>query len=924
MDPEWWTSNVSGCDSKLLATCRICGYRSSTVCIQVLMREGTPGCWCNGRATWKGEQGRQRILSILAGGQLNFDSSLMSPEWWNENVVGANSRLAVTCKVCGHRNSSTLHFFSMSRKLTCKCSGQLPWSQAYCRISERALALGFRLLTGEDFWKAHGGGNEKLSLECLKCQALQEGSTCHSFMQKGRTCQKCKAPKKWLTWDALLQRAAERDVEVLATPADFERMTMDSRAHLHCKTCGHTATTTALKGFMAGQLGCDTYCRRPILERDWKQRRVEVVEEADQRGLDVLTTDEEWKIVAKSVFKPRFYCRSCKAEVTTTTLGSFMSAGHMGCACGEWRSRRCEVAAKAQENDLVLITSENDWLAVTTSSTLRLHCNKCSADVSVRLQNFMNFGACPCSCPTRHSWAARRNEVLTEAERREVVLETGADEWPRIVLHQSSKITLRCLACSTMVTTTSVATFMTGGLGCKCRGVWGRLWRHRYREVYELALARNVELRVMESDWMEDANSCIDYKPPLFCRTCETLVTTTNLQSFVRCDVLGCNCPNGTPQCFWELRYDDFCEQAFLRDVQVITSKQEWKSGKVRSNFKPTLLCNRCKMTVTTTCVSSFCAGRLGCDCPPLPRVNSWHNRYDEVACAAKDRGMELLTTAGEWETAGVDHDYCPRFFCSSCDTLCRTTTIDSYMTGGTRGCRCTCFPAERHWVVRRNDIVAIADVNDIEVVTSSEDWAVTLRRGDNPTFVCLRCHVAVTSTSVDNFHKRGAIGCACRFKTEKLLLRWLCDEFGADRVEYQPRACQNPDTMRWMRFDFKLHDKFVIELDGDIGHFGLDWNREPTASAPLRDVMKELMALRDGLCVVRLLQADVWTNRLNWRGFIRDAIGYLTSTDLSSCVLCQRSEMYSMGVYADLRSEWTRREHEDLLELRPQSAASS
>jgi len=914
---------VSGSDSKLLATCRVCGYRSSTVRIKVLMQGGRLACWCTGNVVWKGEQGRQRIMSILTEEQFErFDSSMLSPEWWNENIADGNSMLAVTCKMCGHRNSSTLRFLSKTRKLTCLCSGQKLWSQAYFRISERALALGFRLLTEEEFWKAHGGAHENISMECLKCQVVQ-GSTCKYFMSVGRTCQTCKVPKKWLTWEALLEHAAERDVEVQVTSEDFEGMTMDSKARLHCKKCGETATNTTLRAFMTGHLGCNTYCRRPILERDWKMRRAEVSEEADQRGIDVLTTDEEWKISAKSGFKPRFYCRSCKAEVTTTMLGSFMSAGFMGCACGKWRSRRCEVVAKARENDLVLLTPEHDWPTINVSSTLRLHCNKCSAVVSVQLGNFMNVGYYSCSCPTRRSWGARRNEVLAEAERREVVLETSIEEWPRIVLHQSSKITLRCLVCSTTVTTTSVATFMIGGLGCRCRGTWGRLWRHRYREVYELALARNVELRVTESDWMEDAKSCIDYKPPLFCKSCEMLVTATNLQSFVRLDVLGCNCPNGTPQRCWELRYDDFCEQAVLREVQVITSEQEWKSGKARYNFKPTLLCKRCKMTVTTTCVSSFCAGRLGCDCPPLPRFNSWRNRYDEVACATKERGMELLTTTEEWETACVDHNFCPRLFCSSCGALCLTTTIDSFMTGGTRGCRCPHIPAEHHWAVRREEIVIIADKNDVEVVTSAEDWAVTLRRGDNPTFLCRRCYVAVTSTSLCNFKRRGAIGCACRFKTEKLLLQWLCDEFGADRVEYQPRACQNLDTMHWTHFDYKLDHKIVIELDGDIGHFGLDWNRDPTASAPRRDLMKELVAIQNGLCVVRLLQADVWTDRLNWRGFIRDAIGCLASTDISSCVLCQRSEKYSMGVYADLRSDWTCREHEDWLELRPQSAAS-
>ena len=61
------------------------------------------------------------------------------------------------------------------------------------------------------------------------------------------------------------------------------------------------------------------------------------------------------------------------------------------------------------------------------------------------------------------------------------------------------------------------------------------------------------------------------------------------------------------------------------------------------------------------------------------------------------------------------------------------------------------------------------------------------------------------------------------------------------------------------------------IELDGkqhfweDIRHFSEDGCR--------RDLLKEEFAMKQGLCVVRVLQEDVWVDRYGWQGWIVDSI---------------------------------------------------
>ena len=59
-----------------------------------------------------------------------------------------------------------------------------------------------------------------------------------------------------------------------------------------------------------------------------------------------------------------------------------------------------------------------------------------------------------------------------------------------------------------------------------------------------------------------------------------------------------------------------------------------------------------------------------------------------------------------------------------------------------------------------------------------------------------------------------------------------------------------------------------LVELDGPH-HFWVGHNYTPEGCE--RDLQKEKWAVKRGLCVVRVLQEDVWTDRYDWQGWLID-----------------------------------------------------
>ena len=149
----------------------------------------------------------------------------------------------------------------------------------------------------------------------------------------------------------------------------------------------------------------------------------------------------------------------------------------------------------------------------------------------------------------------------------------------------------------------------------------------------------------------------------------------------------------------------------------------------------------------------------------------------------------------------------------------------------------------------------------------------------------CRACEHVCRTSQITSLQQGGSFGCLCRNKTERKLHAWLLKEYGT--VAFQVPGCINPATGRTLPFDFGLQlprRVVLVELDGNIGHFGVDFRGEENLDHAQRDLFKESWALAQRHSVVRVLQEDVWFDRNHWKEYLRRSI---VSAEESPQVCC-------------------------------------
>lgn len=137
----------------------------------------------------------------------------------------------------------------------------------------------------------------------------------------------------------------------------------------------------------------------------------------------------------------------------------------------------------------------------------------------------------------------------------------------------------------------------------------------------------------------------------------------------------------------------------------------------------------------------------------------------------------------------------------------------------------------------------------------------------------CMRCDTSA-STTLNHLRQGQGVACKCRHKTEAKLFKWMNTQFRDAIITTQYRG---PKTTCGGQTHFDYHivllDGFevIVELDG-AQHF---WIRNSfyTDGGRDRDVVKEDWAIARGLCVVRVLQEDVWNDRFGWQEWLIQSI---------------------------------------------------
>ncbi|AIT54978.1 conserved putative restriction endonuclease [Melbournevirus] len=110
-----------------------------------------------------------------------------------------------------------------------------------------------------------------------------------------------------------------------------------------------------------------------------------------------------------------------------------------------------------------------------------------------------------------------------------------------------------------------------------------------------------------------------------------------------------------------------------------------------------------------------------------------------------------------------------------------------------------------------------------------------------------------------------------CKNKTEAKLLKFLEEHFGGAIYQFKISWCKNPETNRLLPFDFCI-SKTIIELDG-AQHYAQVSNWKSPEETQKSDRFKEQCATNNGYSVLRILQEDVWNDKIDWKTLLLEHI---------------------------------------------------
>ncbi|BAU80345.1 restriction endonuclease [Tokyovirus A1] len=110
-----------------------------------------------------------------------------------------------------------------------------------------------------------------------------------------------------------------------------------------------------------------------------------------------------------------------------------------------------------------------------------------------------------------------------------------------------------------------------------------------------------------------------------------------------------------------------------------------------------------------------------------------------------------------------------------------------------------------------------------------------------------------------------------CKNKTEAKLFSFLEEQFVEPVHQFRTSWCKNPEKNTFLPFDFCV-SKTIIELDG-IQHYKQVSNWKTPEQQQKKDRYKEECAIKNGYSVLRILQEDVWNDRINWKNLLLENI---------------------------------------------------
>nr|WRK65237.1 restriction endonuclease [Marseillevirus futianmevirus] len=110
-----------------------------------------------------------------------------------------------------------------------------------------------------------------------------------------------------------------------------------------------------------------------------------------------------------------------------------------------------------------------------------------------------------------------------------------------------------------------------------------------------------------------------------------------------------------------------------------------------------------------------------------------------------------------------------------------------------------------------------------------------------------------------------------CKNKTEAKLFNFLQEQFKDPIHQFKVSWCRNPETNREFPFDFCV-SKTIIELDGRQ-HYEQVSNWKSPELNQKSDRYKEEQAIKNGYSVLRILQDDIWNDKIDWKKLLLENV---------------------------------------------------
>ena len=438
-------------------------------------------------------------------------------------------------------------------------------------------------------------------------------------------------------------------------------------------------------------------------------------------------------------------------------------------------------------------------------------------------------------------------------------------------------------------------------------------WRRALRMLQELQPDRYDVSRMDWSWWQENIDNSSS-KIDVTCQECSHRSCNTMLRSLQNGQSPGCFCNRG-------VRWSS--SEGHARCLELLRSRYGerydascmdwswWQENVCNASSKIDVTCQECGHRSRDTWLMSLQNGQSpGCFCN---RGARWSSSEGHARC------LELLRSryGQRYDASCMDWSWWQENVCnasSKIDVTCqecghrsRDTWLLSLQNGQSPGCFCN---RGARWSSREGHARCLEMLRcryGKKYDARRMDWSWWQENIDNATskidVTCQECGHRSRDTMLQSLQGGQSPGCLCSRKTEGKLMQWLLDSFASCTT--QVPGCVNPKSQRSLPFDFGLSNgTILIELDGQIGHFGRGWGgAADDGGVPQRDLFKEQWALQEGKTVIRLLQEDVYRDSWNWKGFLTAAIQHAIN-DSVPCVLTQDALPYRNGIYRKLRRD--------------------